>query len=217
MLINRSQPAVQRTVVGIVTDSGLNRTTKISEAYMPLTDEKVAGAALIVHTQGDPSASIKELRALAASAGLVPEARLMRTDVEQTSGPPPGVLAGIGSLGAGATVLAGFGIFGLIAFTVAQRTRDIGVRLALGARSSDIVGSLVSRYASGMAIGAAAGVILAVMVGFLIRSRVSGLDTQDPVSYIAAVVLLVVVALFAILIPASRALRIDPASALRWE
>jgi hypothetical protein len=217
MLINRSQPAMQKTIVGIVGDSGLKQTTNVSEAYMPFTDENIAGAALIVRMFGDPSGNIRELRSLAASPGLIPEARLMRSDVEQTGGPPPGVLAGVGSLGAAATLLAGFGIFGLIAFAVSQRTREIGIRLALGARSPDIVGSLLSRYAAGMSIGATAGVILAVMVGLLIRSQITGLDTQDPVSYIAAVVLIVVVALVAILIPASRALRIEPASALRWE
>jgi len=217
MLIDRSQSQVQRTVVGVVADSGLNRTTNIAEAYMPLTDENISGAGWIVRTQGDPAVTIKELRTAASSPGLVPEARLMRTDVERSAGPPPGVLAGIGSLGATATLLAGFGIFGLIAFTVAQRTREIGIRMALGAGPAHIVGTLVFRYATGMGVGAAAGVSLAVMTGLLIRSQFLGLDTQDPVSYIAAVLLLTAVAMLAILVPAIRAIRIDTASALRWE
>jgi putative ABC transport system permease protein len=73
------------------------------------------------------------------------------------------------------------------------------------------------RYAAGMSIGAAAGVALAVIVGLLIGSRFVGLDTQDPISYLTAVILLALIALIAVLIPASRALRIDPSSALRWE
>jgi ABC-type antimicrobial peptide transport system permease subunit len=68
-----------------------------------------------------------------------------------------------------------------------------------------------------MIVGAAAGVVLAVMVGLLIRSQFIGLDTADPLSYIAAVVLLTDVALLGVLVPASRALRIDPSTALRWE
>ena len=216
-LVDRSQSQARRTVVGIVADSGLNRTTNIAEAYMPFTDENVAGAALIVRTTGDPATTIRELRSAASSPGLVPEARLLRTDVEQRAGPPPGVLAGIGSLGATSTLLAGFGIFGLTAFTVAQRTREIGVRIALGAGPRHIIGSLVSRYAAGMAVGGTAGLALAVMVGLFLRNRFTDLDTQEPISYIAAVVLLAAVALLAILIPASRALRINPSSALTRE
>jgi hypothetical protein len=184
---------------------------------MPLTDENIAGAALIVRTQGAPANIIKEVRSAASSPGLVPEARLLRSQIEQRVGPPPGVLAGVGSLGATATLLAGFGIFGLIAFTVAQRTREIGVRMALGAGPMHIVGNLMARYATGMIVGAAAGVVLAVMVGLLIRSQFIGLDTADPLSYLAAVVLLAGVAVLGVLIPATRALRIDPSTALRWE
>jgi predicted permease len=217
LLIDKARTQVQRTVVGIVADSGLNRTTRVPEAYTPFNDENIGVAALIVRTNADPVETIKELRSAASSPSLMPEARLMRTDVEQRMGTPPGVLAGIGSLGASATLLAGFGIFGLIAFTVAQRTREIGVRMALGAGPAHIVGSLMSRYAAGMSIGAAAGVALAVIVGLLIGSRFVGLDTQDPISYLTAVILLALIALIAVLIPASRALRIDPSSALRWE
>ena len=212
-----SQSQVQRTVVGVVADSGLNRSTNIPEAYMPLGDENVAGAALIVRTHNDPANVVKELRSAASFPGLVPEARLVRTEVEQSDGPPPGFLAGIGSLGAIATLLAGFGIFGLIAFTVTQRTREIGIRMALGAGPAHIVRTLVSRYSMGMGMGAAAGGFLAVAVGLLIQSRFIGLDTQDPISYLAALLVLAVVALLAIMIPAIRALRIHPASALRWE
>jgi len=215
--MDRSRPQLLKTVVGVVADSGLNREKHIAEAYTPLTDESLGSAALIVRTHADPSKTIKELRAAASSPGHVSEAKLLRTDVEKSEGPPPGVLTGISSLGASATLLAGFGIFGLIAFTVAQRTREIEVRMALGASPGRIVGSLVSHYAIGIGTGAAAGVALAVMVSLLIRTRFNGLDTQDPMSYFAAIIVLAAVALLAVLIPAARALRIDPASALRCE
>jgi putative ABC transport system permease protein len=217
MMIDQAQAETQSTVIGVVADSGLNRNSNVSEAYMPLTDESIAVAGLIVRTQGDPAAAIRELRAMASSPGLAPEARVLRGDVERIAGPPRGVLPGIMSLGASATMLAGFGIFGLVAFTVAQRTREIGIRIALGARSSHIVESLVWRYAAGIAIGGAVGTALAVMFGFLIRSRIADLDTYDPVSYIAAVATLSAVAVLAILVPAARALRINPATALRCD
>jgi len=141
----------------------------------------------------------------------------MRSRAEQEAGPPPGVLLGLGSLSAIATSLAGVGIFGLIAFAVAQRTREIGVRMALGARSSDIMGTLLGQYSVAVSVGAAAGVSLAIIVGLLIRSTIIGLEPLDALSYAAGLTIFSAVALVAILIPARRALRIDPASALRWE
>ena len=141
----------------------------------------------------------------------------MRTRAEQEAGPPPGVLLGLGSLSGIATSLAAVGIFGLIAFAVAQRTREIGVRMALGARPSDIVGTLLGQYSVAMTAGAAAGVTLAVIVGLLIRSTIIGLEPLDVPSYAMGLAIFAAVALVAILIPVRRALRIDPASALRWE
>jgi predicted lysophospholipase L1 biosynthesis ABC-type transport system permease subunit len=184
---------------------------------MPLTDETIAAAAFIVRTQGDPSATLRELRAAASSPGLVPEARLLRENVEQIGGPPPGALTAIVSLGASATLLAGFGIFGLVAFTVVQRTREIGIRIALGAGPSRILETLVSHYAVAITAGATVGIAGAVMFGVVIRGRVAGLDINDPVSYFAAVIILSGVALLAILVPATRALHINPATALRSE
>jgi ABC-type antimicrobial peptide transport system permease subunit len=135
----------------------------------------------------------------------------------QNSGPPPGVLLTIGSLSAAATLLAAVGIFGLIAFAVAQRTREIGVRMALGARPSSIVGTLLAQYSVAMSVGAGAGVALAVIVGLLIRSTIIGLEPLHPLAYTTGLAVFAVVALVAVLAPARRALRIDPASALRWE
>jgi len=141
----------------------------------------------------------------------------MRTRAEQDAGPPPGVLLTLGSLSGTATSLAAVGIFGLIAFAVAQRTREIGVRMALGARPSDIVGNLLSQYSVAMSLGAAAGVALAIVVGLLIRSTIIGLEPLDPLAYTMGLMIFAVVAMVAILLPARRALRIDPASTLRWE
>src|SRR5262249_23712943 len=208
----------QRTVIGIVKDSRSSGPAA-AEAYLGIPDSNLAGATLIVqtHSQVDPGAVIKELRSVASLPDLVPAAWLMRTDGEADGGPPPSVLLGVGSLGAIATLLSGFGIFGLIAFAVAQRTREIGVRLALGAKPSNIIGTLSAQYAGAICIGVAAGLGLAIIVGLLVRNQFVGLRMQDPISYAAALFIMVAVALVAILIPAWRALRIDPASALRWE
>jgi len=108
-------------------------------------------------------------------------------------------------------------MFGLIAFSVAQRTREIGVRIALGATPVDIVGTLVSQYSIALCAGILAGVALALGVALLMRSRFIGLETLDPLAYAGALAVFGSVAVVAVMIPARNALHIDPASALRWE
>jgi ABC-type lipoprotein release transport system permease subunit len=89
--------------------------------------------------------------------------------------------------------------------------------MALGASPSDIVGKLVAQYSVAMSVGTMAGVALAVIVGLLIRGTIIGLEPLDPLAYTTGLTIFAAVALVAILLPTRRALRIDPASALRWE
>jgi predicted permease len=204
----------QRTVIGVVKDS---RPGDSAEAYIPIGNDTVSTATLIVDTRDDAAKLIKAIRTEASLPGLVPAAWLMETDVNQKAGPPPGVLLGVGSLAASSTLLAGFGIFGLTAFTVAQQTREIGVRIAIGAGPSHILATLLSKYSRAMGIGAVGGVVLAVIARFLIRTIVVGLNIHDPMNDVVAVAIIGIVVIIAVLIPASRALRIDPAAALRYE
>jgi len=120
-------------------------------------------------------------------------------------------------LGVTATLLAAIGIFGLMAFAVAQRTREIGIRLAIGARPSDVLKTLVLQYAGAMGLGALAGLILATAFAWIFASIAYGFRADDLISYVLGLTIFAAVAVAAVLIPASRALRIDPASALRWE
>ncbi len=206
--------ADQRRVIGVVKDSGA---THALNAYMPIDDTRVSSAMVIVHSIGSPTAMLKVVRSAASRPGFAPSVWLMQTNLEQRSGPPPGVLLGVGALGATATLLAALGIFGLVAYAVANRTREIGVRIALGAHPSDIIGTLLSQYAASVTIGAATGLVLARAIALLIASRFVGLEMLDLSSYAVALAIFALVALAAILIPARRAIRIDPASALRWE
>jgi predicted permease len=215
-LIDKS--AEQRTVIGVVKDSFVSPHSG-GEAYLAMSDDDLSGATIIVRTKADPSDLIRALRSLGSLPGLVPAAWLMRSDVEQEAGPPPGVVTSLAALGVSATLLSGFGIFGLIAFAVAQRTREIGVRIALGATPAKIVRTLSAQYAGAIAGGMAAGLVFAVTVSLLIRNQFVGVgpNLRDPLSYLAALAVLVTVAAIAILIPAYRGTTVDPASALRWD
>ena len=116
-----------------------------------------------------------------------------------------------------ATLLAAIGLYGVLAYTVAQRTREFGLRMALGAAPTRL-GSLVMKQVAWMtAIGGAVGVALAIGAGFAARSQLFGIVAYDPIVLGIAAIVLVLVALSAGLLPAIRASRIDPMRALRYE
>ena len=119
------------------------------------------------------------------------------------------VFAGIG------LVLSAAGIYGLLAYSVSQRTREIGIRAALGASRAHIVRSVIERGARLAALGVTLGAAGALALGRTLRGFVWGVGTGDPATYLAVAVVLVSVALLASLVPAMRALRLDPVRALR--
>jgi putative ABC transport system permease protein len=116
-----------------------------------------------------------------------------------------------------AVVLSTFGLYAVIAYLVAQRTHEIGVRVALGARRTDVVGLVVRQGAAMTAAGIALGVIAAVPLVRLVRSMLFGVEPLDVTMFAAATLLLIVVASLATFIPALRATRVDPIVALRTE
>jgi len=125
-----------------------------------------------------------------------------------------GLLAAFAGL---ALLLALVGIYGVMSWAVAQRTREIGIRMALGATSAEML-RMVTRYGLGLcAIGMAGGIAGVFALRRVVASFVYGVSAADPAIYAAAVGLMVAVALAACYLPARRAARIDPAIALRWE
>jgi len=120
-------------------------------------------------------------------------------------------------LGGIAALLAGLGMFGVTSYLVAQRTREIGVRMALGARPTHVLGSVLGGTARLLAIGGAIGVIAALGFGRLIASQLYGVSASDPVTFIAVPLALAAVAIIAGYVPARRALSVDPTVAMRAE
>jgi ABC-type antimicrobial peptide transport system permease subunit len=116
-----------------------------------------------------------------------------------------------------AIILASVGLYGIMAFTVARRTRDIGIRMALGANRSNIVRQVLGETLILMLIGIAVGVPIALAGTRLIKSMLFGLGVADPLAIAAACVILAVIAGLAGYIPARRASRVDPMVALRYE
>jgi ABC-type antimicrobial peptide transport system permease subunit len=113
--------------------------------------------------------------------------------------------------------LAAVGLYGVLAFTVARRTSEIGVRMALGARRSDVRRMVVRQGMSIVAVALGLGVVGALASGRLLASLLFGVSPADPVTYTTVVGVLLVVALVACWVPARRASGVDPAEALRAE
>jgi predicted lysophospholipase L1 biosynthesis ABC-type transport system permease subunit len=122
------------------------------------------------------------------------------------------VLGGFGVL---AMVLAATGLFALMAYSVARRTREIGIRMALGARPAQVLSSVLRRTLVLCFVGVSLGTIVTLAAGRLLSAVLYGTSPRDPATYGMALVLMIGVALLACWSPAARAVRVDPASALR--
>jgi putative ABC transport system permease protein len=116
-----------------------------------------------------------------------------------------------------AMILAAIGIYGVMAYSVSHRTREIGIRVALGARPRDVL-SLVIRQGIILTLtGALAGLIVALGLTRVMSSLLFGVGAMDPLTFVGVAALLITVALLACLIPARRATKVDPIVALRYE
>jgi putative ABC transport system permease protein len=123
----------------------------------------------------------------------------------------------LGAFGALALLLATMGIYGVASYAVAQRTRELGIRCALGATARDVMGMVLGQSLRVAIVGTAVGLLCAVAVARLIASQLYGVGAADPVTFIGMPACLVTVALLATLVPALRATRVDPVVALRSE
>jgi putative ABC transport system permease protein len=116
-----------------------------------------------------------------------------------------------------AVILAALGIYGVLSYTVAQRARELSVRAALGAQRQQLLGLVVRAGLRVVAVGAAVGVLAAIALTRTIRSMLVDVTANDPLTYAVALVILLMIALAAIVVPARRATRMDPIAALRAE
>jgi predicted permease len=213
--------AAPLTVVGIAGNARSLALQDVDavELYRLAGDEDAAGLSLVVRTRGNTEAiaAAASLAAAGLDRDVRPRVQLLKTgfqehlrDVQQ------GALA-VGLLGVIALVVASLGIVGLVSYAVTQRTKEIGIRMAIGAGPGHIVRSLLAQFHRTVAYGLIAGVGGAIAVSQLLRRELYGLSTIDPLSYLAAVTLFVCVVALAALIPARRALRVNPIVALRCD
>jgi hypothetical protein len=206
------------TVIGVVGDAHINARSDNDavEQYWPPQPDDMPDMVLIVRASGEPGSLTPALKAMSSGldASLFPEIRQLRVlfneDVQQIE-----AAAAVVSLsGLLAVSLAAMGIFGLVAFVVTQRSREIAIRLALGARRASILNAVLRPFGWPMVLGMAAGTTFAALGSKLLRVLLYGVSNLDLASYLAALLLLSGIALTAVLLPAARSLRLDLAAVL---
>jgi predicted permease len=211
-----------RTIVGVVGDV---RDRRLDEApgpqmYMPYAQRAASGLFLVAHTAEDPRAWRERLRA--AVRAVDPELPLhdvatMERLVSDDSRDRRAARAALGGFAAAALALAALGLYALLAQTARERVPEIGLRMALGAQRKDVLRLFLSEGARVVGWGLLTGIPLALAASRLLRGFVFGVKTTDPATYLAVALLLAAVALVACALPAGRAARVDPVTALRAE
>ena len=212
------------TVVGIVRDvrtRGLGSGTEpVPAVYLSALQHPPRVAGLAVRTTGAPLEISPAVTAAVQTAGAPQLPQQIETMEQHLARfrAPLRWFAGIFAVLAGlAVLLAAHGLFGVITFTVQQRTREIGIRMALGAKARDVVGMIVRQSGRLVRLGLIPGLIGALSLARLLQFMFYGVRPLDPVVYGGVAALLAGVALFASVLPARRAVRVDPVVVLRAE
>ncbi len=210
-------------VVGVARDA---KYSSISEEphplyYLPRSEDSQNGFyRLIVRTAGDPRQWIKPLLDLIQRSGgelRIYDSGTLEGAVATSLWEVKWQASLLGALGLLAIVLASIGVYGVVACSVSQRTREIGVRMALGAVPRDVQWMVLAHGLRITAIGIAAGLVLSAATVRLLRGFLYGLSPFDPVAFAAASLAWIVIAMLASWYPARRATRVDPMTALNYE
>jgi predicted permease len=188
--------------------------------YVNTADPPLRGMNLVVKTVGDPAAMTSAIVNEARKADrLLPITRIMTMDELRTSALQSDRfnLWLLGSFALLALLLAALGIYGVMSYTTTQRTRELGIRLALGAQTNDVLKLVVAQGLKLALIGVALGLLGSFALTRLMKSLLFGVGTTDPVTFALVPLLLGVVVVVACYIPARRATKVDPLIALRCE
>jgi predicted permease len=210
-------------VIGVVRDTRgmLMDGSDSAQIYLPLPGNAVAEYPILVRTRSDPAQVTASMGTAihAVDPNLVGMTQTLERMLRQTepflaSSLAAAVASTTGLLG---LLLAAIGIYGTVSYMVVLRTREVGIRMALGAQKRDVLGMILRESSRPVLAGLLVGVVLAGGVAYLLRHILYGIHTIDGISFGGVSVLFLVIALLAALVPSRRAARIEPVVALRYE
>ncbi len=210
-------------IIGIAKDAKYSDVKEPAPAmfYTPYLQDKKLGSATIYVATATPTDQILPL-VRKAVAGLdanlpVENLKTMSRQVDENIGVDRMISTLAAAFAVLATLLAAVGLYGVLAFTVARRTREIGIRLAVGADAKDIRRLVMTEVGWMVALGVPVGLLGAIVLGKYAESLLYEVKSGDPVVLVGSVVLVATVSLGAGYVPTRRAMRIEPVSALRWD
>jgi putative ABC transport system permease protein len=211
-----------REIIGIVKDTVIRSIGEepLAVAYRPLAQQHSLRLTLVVHTAGNPKALLPAVRREVQTLDENLPAQEIKTldEIVAFSFWPMRMGGGlVGTFGLLGLLLASVGLYGVMSYAVAARTREIGVRMALGAERRDVLRLIVGQGLALALTGAGAGLLLAFAVTRVLQRFLFGIGATDPLTFIGVALLLTMIALLACWIPARRATKVDPLIALRHE
>ncbi len=210
-------------VIGVARDTRgvLLNGSDSEQIYMPLPEDKLQNYPILIRTRGAPAQIMNAIgpTILSVDQNLVAysftlEEMLRQTESFLASSISAAIASSIGMLG---LLLASMGIYGTVSYIVVLRTREVGIRIALGAKKRDILGLMLRESTRPVFVGLLAGIALSVGTSYLLRSVLYGVNIVDGISFVGVSLLFLAIALFATYLPSRRALRVDPVVALRCE
>lgn len=215
-------PEKDMEVIGVAKDVQVDQ---LGEAHKPFIyepatpDSTLEIRTVLVQTTGASRDSLELIRTAAHSVDKAAKVDVatLESNIESWIAPSRIVVVLSATLGALGLILASIGIYGTVSYSVARRVREIGIRMTLGARAGDVLSTILRRAMRPVAIGAAVGLVLCLGVSQILRVVLFGVSPLDPIAYISVAAFLFVVALLASYLPARRALRVDPMTAIRHE
>ncbi len=189
--------------------------------YVPVPEDRLQDYPILIRTKADPNQCLEAIGSVLASVdpdvvvtSSTLQQLLLQTPSFAVSGMSAIVATSIGLLG---LVLASMGIYGTVSYMVVLRTREVGIRMALGARKRDVLLMMLRESTRPAVAGILAGLCMSIGVSYLLRHILYGVNTIDAVSYGGVALLFLAIALLASWLPSRRAMRVDPMVALRYE
>jgi putative ABC transport system permease protein len=210
------------TVVGVVGAVKMFETSAAPEpqAYIPFAQQPRRAMTVVIRAASDPDALAATARAAVAAidpAEPIVDMVSMDDRIHRTTSPFQTTAAFVAFFGAVTLLLAGVGVYGVISYAFAQRTREIGIRMALGAQRADVARLVLKQIRTFLLGGLLPGLLLAWLLGNALQAMLVGVTPTDWRLYLSMTLLLAIVALIGAAVPARRAISIDPIEALRYE